>query len=136
MVSYSVELNQANFQPHLLIFNSLSVSIPFQLFLGSLLTAVYPFFCRCIFAYGQVFPHLKFLRCISTFTRKFSKEFLFLQKDFFSSFFYASPRWLPFLSVTNDINLERLYGADSRAMIECFWSSPISLLLFEASLPL
>ena len=47
---------------------------------------------------------------------------------------YASPGWFPFLSVTNFIKLERLHRAASRAVTGCLSSSPIPLLLSEASL--
>ena len=39
---------------------------------------------------------------------------------------YASPRWFPFLSVTNITKLERLHRAASRVIIGCFSTSPIS----------
>ena len=48
---------------------------------------------------------------------------------------YASPGRFPFLSVTNFIKLERLHRATNCAITGCFTSSPIPLLLFEASLP-
>ena len=47
---------------------------------------------------------------------------------------YASPGWLPFLSVTNITKLERLHRAASRAVTGCLSSSPIPLHLSEASL--
>ena len=48
----------------------------------------------------------------------------------------TSPGWFPFLSVTNFTKLERLHQAASHAITGCFSSSPIPLLLSEASLPL
>ena len=48
---------------------------------------------------------------------------------------YASPGWFPFLSATNITKLERLHRAASRAITGCLSSSPIPLLLTEASLP-
>ena len=48
---------------------------------------------------------------------------------------YASPGWFPFLSVTNITKLKRLHQASSRAITGCLSSSPIPLLLTEASLP-
>ena len=48
---------------------------------------------------------------------------------------YASPGWFPFLSVTNFTKLEGLHRAASRAITGCLSSSPIQLLLSEASLP-
>ena len=44
-------------------------------------------------------------------------------------------RWFPFLSATNFTKLERLHQAASRAITDCLSSSPILLLLTEASLP-
>ena len=51
-------------------------------------------------------------------------------------FTFVSPGWLPFLSVTNLTKLERLHRAASRAITGCLSSSPIPLLVSEASLPL
>ena len=48
---------------------------------------------------------------------------------------YASPGWFPFLSASNLTKLERLHRAASRAITGCLSSSPIPLLLTEASLP-
>ena len=48
---------------------------------------------------------------------------------------YTSPGWFPFLSVTNITKLECFHQAASRAIIGCLSSSPIPLLLSEASLP-
>ena len=62
--------------------------------------------------------------------------FLFCIKLFFSPFLtYASPGWFSFLSATNLTKLEHLHRAASRAITGCLWSSPIPLLLPEASLP-
>ena len=47
---------------------------------------------------------------------------------------YASPGWFPFLSVTNITKLECFHRAASRAITGCSLSSPIPLLLSEASL--
>ena len=48
---------------------------------------------------------------------------------------YTSPGWFPFLSVANITKLERLHRAASRTITGCLSSSPIPLLLSEASLP-
>ena len=66
-----------------------------------------------------------------------SKESLsVLCKSFLRPFLtYASPGWFPFLSATNFTKLERLHRAASRAITDCPSSSPIPLLLAEASLP-
>ena len=49
---------------------------------------------------------------------------------------YASLGWFPFLNVTNITKLELLHRAASRAITSCLSSSPLPLLLSEASLPL
>ena len=59
-----------------------------------------------------------------------------LYKSFLRSLLtYALPGWFPFLSATNVTKLERLRRAASRAITGCLSSSPIPLLLSEASLP-
>ena len=59
-----------------------------------------------------------------------------LHKSFLRSLLtYASPGWFPFLSATNLTKLERLHRAASRTITGCLSSSPIPLLLSEASLP-
>ena len=67
-------------------------------------------------------------------------HFIHLFHLFFSSFFrflltYASLGWFPFLNATNFTKLERSHRAASRAITGCLSSSPIPLLLSEASLP-
>ena len=105
----------------------ISVSTPLQLFLGSPSTA--------IFADGQIFP----------LSRSLSLYFCFLLGPLgflrlvYNAFLwplltYASPRWFPFLSVTNITKLERLHRATSRTITGCLSSSPIPLLLSETSL--
>ena len=66
-----------------------------------------------------------------------SKESLsVLYKSFLRSLLtYASPGWFPFLSATNITKLERLHRAASHAITGCLSSSPIPVLLTEASLP-
>ena len=66
-----------------------------------------------------------------------SKESLsVLYKSFLRSLLtYASPGWFSFLSATNFTKLERLHRGASRAITSCLSSSPIPLLLSEASLP-
>ena len=83
------------------------------------------------------FPRLKALRCIAASSWCSSNESLsVLYKAFLRALLtYTSPGWFPFLSVTNITKLERLHGAASRAISGCLSSSPIPLLLSEASLP-
>ena len=86
---------------------------------------------------AKLFPRLKALRCISACSWDPSKKSLsVLYKSFLRSLLtYASPGWFPFLSATNVTKLERLHRVASRAITGCLSSSPISLLLTEASLP-
>ena len=106
-----------------------SVSIPLQLFLGSPLTALFPFL-------NKFFPRLKALCCISACSWGRSKEFLsILYKAFLRPLLtYASAGWLPFLSVINITKLKRLYRAATRTISGCLLSSPIPIPLSEASL--
>ena len=114
-----------------------SVSIPLQLFSGSPSTALFPFLSMYFRSRAKFFPRLKALRCISASSWGPSKEFLFLlYKSFLRSLLtYASRRWFHFLSATNITKMERLHRAASRAITGCLSSSPIPLLLTEASLP-
>ena len=86
---------------------------------------------------AKFFPRLKALRCICVSSWGPSKESLsVLYKSFLRPVLtYASPGWFPFLSTTNVTKLERLHRAASRAITGCLSSSPITLLLTEASLP-
>ena len=85
---------------------------------------------------AKFFPRLKALRCISASSCGPSKESLsLLYKSFLRSLLtYASPGWFPFLSATNLTKSERLHRAASRTITGCLSSSPIPLLLSEASL--
>ena len=86
---------------------------------------------------AKFFPHLKALGCISASSWGPSKESLsVLYKSFLRPLLtYALPGWFPFLSATNFTKLERLHRAASRTITGCLSSSPIPLLLTEASLP-
>ena len=110
----------------------LSVSIPLQHFLESTLTALF-----LSFAEGQVFPLSHGLTLYLCFLMWPSKEFLSLLCEAFlwPLLTYPLLGWFPFLSVNNLTKLECLHRAASRAIPGCLSSSPISLLLSEASLP-
>ena len=110
-----------------------SVSTQLQLFLGSPSTALTFSFSNHVSLLRAKFSH----RCISASSWGLFKESLsVLYKSFLRSLLtYASPRWFPFLSGTDITKLERLHRAASRAIISCLSSSPIPLLLTEASLP-
>ena len=84
----------------------------------------------------KFFPRLKALRCISSSSWGPSKESLSVLYKYFLRplLTYASPGWFPFLSDTNLTKAERLHRAASRAITGCLSSSPIPLLLTEASL--
>ena len=134
---FSVDPHQANLQPNLLLLGSRLRFNPTPTFLGS------PFDCTLSFSEhvsslkAKFFPRLKALRCISASSLGPSKESLsVLYKSFFRSLLtYASSGWFPFLSATNFTKLERLHQAASCAITGCLSSSPILLLLSEASLP-
>ena len=80
---------------------------------------------------AKFFPRLKTLRCISA--SSWGPSLFCI--NLWSLLTYASPGWFPFLSATNFTRLERLHRAASRAIIGCLSSTPILLLLSEASLP-
>ena len=88
-----------------------SVSIQLQPFLGSPLIALFPFLNIVSSLKANFFPRLKALRCISASSWGPSNESLsILYKSFLWSLLtYTSPRWFPFLSITNITKLERLH---------------------------
>ena len=114
-----------------------SVSIPLLVFLESPSTALFPYSKHVTWLKTKFFPRLKALRYISASSWRPSKESLsLLYKAFLRPCLtYASPRWFPFLSVTDITKLERLHRAASRAISSCLSSSPVPLLLSAASLP-
>ena len=114
-----------------------SISIPLQLFLGSPIDRTLSFSKHVSSLKAKFFPRLKALCCISASSWGPSKESLsLLYKSFLRPVLtYASPGWFPFLSATNPTKLERLHRAASRIITGCLLSSPIPLLLTEASLP-
>ena len=85
---------------------------------------------------AKFFPRLKASRCIFASSWGPSKESLsVLYKAFLPPLLtYASLGWFHFLSATNFTKLEHLHLTASRAITGCLSSSPISLLLSEASL--
>ena len=82
---------------------------------------------------AKFFFRLKALRCVSASSWSLFRESLSLLYKVFHRplLIYTSPK-----SVTNLSKLERLHRAASRAISGCLSSSPISLLLSEASLSL
>ena len=128
--------HQANLQPNVLLFGSRLRFNPTPTFLGITFDRTLVFSKHVSSLKAKFFPHLKALRCISDFSWGPSKESLsFLYKSFLRSLLtYASPGWFPFLSATNLTTLKSLHRAASRAITGCLSSSPIPLLLSEASL--
>ena len=134
---FSVDPHQANLQPNLLLLGSRFRFNPTPTFLGVTFDRTLSFSKHVSSLKAKFFPRLKALRCISASSWGPSKESLsVLYKAFLRSLLtYASPGWFPFLSATNITKLERLHRATSRAITGCLSSSPIPLLLTEASLP-
>ena len=134
---FSVDPHQANLQPNFLLLGSRLRFNPTPTFLGVTFDRTLSFSKHVSSLKAKFFPHLKALRCMSASSWGLSKESLFfLYKSFLRPLLtYASPGWFPFLSGTNLTKLERLHRAASRAITGCLSSSPIPLLLSEASLP-
>ena len=130
---FSVNPHQAN----LLLLGSRLRFNPTPTFLGVTFDRTLSFSKHVSSLKAKFFPRLKALRCISASLWSPSKESLsVLYKAFLRSLLtYASSGWFPFLSATNITKLERLHRAASRAITGCLSSSPIPLLLTEASLP-
>ena len=135
--SFSVDPHQANLQLNLLLLGSRLRFNPTPTFPGVTFDRTLSFSKHVSLLKAKFFPRLKALRCISSSSWVPSKESLsLLHKSFLWSLLtYASPGWFPFLSITNSTKLERLHRAAGRAITGCLSSSPIPLLLSEASLP-
>ena len=133
---FLVDPHQANLQPNLLLLGSRLRFNPTPTFLGVTFNRIFSFSKHVSSLKAKFFPRLKALRCISASSWVPSKESLsLLHKSFIRPLLtYASPGWFPFLSATNITKLERLHRAASRAITGCLSSSPIPLLLSEASL--
>ena len=130
---FSADPHQANLQPNLFLLGS---RLQFN-FLGVTFDRTLSFTKHVSSLKAKFFPLFKALRCISASSWGPSKEFVsLLYKSFLRPLLtYTSPGWFPFLSVTNFTKLERLHQAASCATTGCLSSSPIPLLLSEASLP-
>ena len=126
-----------NLQPNLLLLGYGIRFNPTPTFLGVAFDRTLSFPKHVSSLKAKFFPRLKALRCISASSWGPSKESLsLLYKSFLRPLLtYASPGWFPFLSATNFTKLERLHRAASRAITGCLSSSPVPLLLTEASLP-
>ena len=135
---FSVDPHQALLQPNLLLLGSRLRFNPTPTFLGVTFDRTLSISKHVFSLKAKFFPRLKALRCISASSWGPSKESLsLLYKSFLRPLLtYASPGRFPFLSATNVTKLERLHQAASRAITGCLSSSPIPLLLTEASLSL
>ena len=124
--------HQATLHPYLFLFNSHFRFNPNPTFLGVT-------FDRNLSFSKHVFS-LKassFLCSLLSLGAPLRSPFLFCIKLFFGLLsLILSPRWFPSLTVANITKLERLRRAARRAITGCLSSSPIPLLLSEASLPL
>ena len=134
---FSVDPHQANLQPNLLLLGSCLCFNLTPTFLGVTFNRTLSFSKHVSLLKAKFFPRLKALRCISASSWGPSKEsFSVLYKSFLQFLLtYDSPGWFPFLSATNFTKLERLHRVASRAITGCLSSSPIPLLLTEASFP-
>ena len=129
--------HQANHQPNLLLLGFCFRFNPTPTFLGVTFDRTVSFSKHVSSLKAKFFPRFKALRCIPASSCGPFEEFLsFLYKSFIRSLFtYSSPGWFPFLSATNFTKLECFHRVASRAITGCLSSSPIALLLSEASLP-
>ena len=129
--------HQASLQPNLLLLGSRLRFNPTSTILGITFDRTVSFSKHVPLLKAKFFPRLKALRCICASSWVPSKESLsVLYRSFLRPLLtYVSPGWFPFLSVTNITKLERLHRAASCAITGCLSSSPIHLLLTEASLP-
>ena len=129
--------HQANLQPNLLLLGFRLRFNPTPTFLGVTFDRTLSFSKHVSSLKAKFFPRFKALRCISASSWGPSKESLSVLYKFFLRPLatYSLPGWFLFLSVTNFTKLERLHRAASRAITGCLSSSPVPLLLSEASLP-
>ena len=134
---FSVDPHQANLQPNLLLLGSRLCFNPTPTFLEVTFDCTLFFTKHVSSLKAKFFPCLKALHCISASSWGPSKQSLsVLYKSYLRPLLtYTSPGWFPFLSATNLTKLECLHRAASRAITGCLSSSPIPLLLIEASLP-
>ena len=135
--SFSVDPQQANLQSNLLLLGSRLCFNPAPTFLGVPFGRTLSFSKHVSLLKAKLFLRLQALRCICASSWGPSNESLsLLYKSFLWPFLtYASPEWFPFLSATNVTKLECLHRAATHAITGCLSSSPIPLLLTEASLP-
>ena len=128
---------QANLHHSLLLLSSRLHFSPTTTFLGVIFNYTLSFSKHVSFLKAKFFPCLNALCFISASSWGPFKSLSLLYKLFFGPLLtYASPGWIPFLSITNITKLERLHRAASHAITSHFSFSPIPLLPSEASLAL
>ena len=134
---FSADPHQANLQHNLLLLGYRVRFNPTPTFLGVTFDRTFFFSKHVSSLKAKFFPKSQGLTLYLCFLMGPSKESLsLLYKSFLRPLLtYASPGWFPFLSATNFTKLDRLHQAASRAITGCLSSSPIPLLLSEASLP-
>ena len=132
---FSVDPHQANLQPNFLLLGSRLCFNPTLTFLGVIFDRTFSFSKHVSSLKAKFFPHIKAL-AVSLLLRAapLRSPSLFSTKLFFGLFSHTLHSD-GFLSDFNFTKLERLHRAASRAITGCLSSSPISLLLFEASFP-
>ena len=126
----SVDPHLPNHHPNLLLLGSRLRFNPASIFLGVTFDRTLSFSKHVSSLKAKFFPCLKALCCISA--SSWGLPYTAFLRPLLT---YASPGWFPFLSATNLTKLERLHRAASRAITGCLSSSPIPLLLSEASSP-
>ena len=133
---FSVDPHQAKLQPELLLLNSHLCFNPTLTYLWVTFDRTLSFSKHVSLLKAKSFLCLKALSCISASSWGPTVECLsLLYKAFLWPLLtYASPRWFPFLRVTNITKLKRLLQVASHAIFGCLSSSLIPLLLSKASL--
>ena len=113
---FSVDPHQANLQPNLLLLNSRFRFNSTLIFLGVTFDRTLSSSKHASSLKAKFFPRLKVLRCTCASSWDSSEESLYaLYKAFLRPLLtYASPKWFPFLSVTNITKLKRLQRVASR----------------------
>ena len=121
---FPVNTHNAHLQPNLLLLNSRLRFNPTPTFFEVTFDRTLSFSKHVSSLKAKFFPRFKALRCISASSWGPSKESLsLLHKAFLRILLtYASPGWLPLLSVTNIIKLEGLHRAAGSAITGCLSS--------------
>ena len=133
---FLINPHQANLQPQLFLFNSRLCFNRTSTFLGVTFDRTLYFSKHVFLIESKLFYHLKALKCFSASSLCSKESLSLLYKVFLRPLLtYASRAWFPFPSFTNFTKLERLHRPAICAISGYLSSSPIPLLLPEASLP-